>query len=261
MVKQLVSIIMPAYNCAEYIGMAISSVQCQTYVNWELIIVDDCSSDDTQKVVENFCVADSRIRYKRLAHNSGAAVARNTAVELSEGQYLAFLDSDDIWYPEKLDKQLRFMSTQRACFSCTAYEKIDETGQKLGIVVRAKQSRDYRDLLKSSPGNSTVMYDASVLGKQLIPDIRKRNDYVMWLQTIKKSKILHGFDEILSAHRIRPGSLSIKKTDLVKYHWQVYREIEKLSFFLSCKMVAYWVLKTVLKLDKERNVKGHEHTK
>jgi teichuronic acid biosynthesis glycosyltransferase TuaG len=246
--EELVSIVMPAYNCSNFIGNAIDSVIDQTYQNWELIVVDDCSTDNTAEVVKAYMSKEPRIKYYKLNKNSGAAVARNKAVDIAKGKYVAFLDSDDVWFPEKLSKQISFMNYHGYNFTCTSYTKIDEHGNYLNRTIKAKVKSDYNDILKSNPGNSTVIYNAEVLGKFKIPDIKKRNDYVMWLQVIKMAKYLYGIEEPLGSHRIRAGSLSRKKVNLVGYHWKVYREIEQLSFFKSCYLIAYWIVVTVFKL-------------
>lgn len=246
--EDLVSIIMPTYNSGEYIGRALDSVLKQTYHNWELLIVDDCSTDNTEEVVRLYMLEESRIKYHRLEKNSGAAIARNTAVTLATGRYIAFLDSDDLWYPEKLSKQIAFMKTHNYTFTCTSYTKIDENDRYLNKTINAVVESDYEGILKRNPGNSTIIYDAEVLGKFIIPDIRKRNDYVMWLQVIKKAKLLHGLTEPLGSHRVRSGSLSRKKVNLVGYHWKVYREIEQLSIIKSSYLIIYWIVVTGLKL-------------
>lgn len=226
-----VSIIMPAYNCAKYITESIASVTAQTYTNWELLIVDDASTDNTQQVVEELAKKDSRIKYIRLEKNSGAAVARNTAIEKADGRYMAFLDSDDLWYPEKLKKQLGFMQENGYSFTCTTYEWIDETGKPTGKIKKPFKRADYNlCLYYGDPiGNSTVIYDAQALGKFFVPPIRKRNDFAMWLQVLKKEKYIYGLREVLASYRSRSDSLSKKKFGLLKYQWQLYREIEKLN--------------------------------
>jgi glycosyltransferase involved in cell wall biosynthesis len=246
--EELVSIIIPAYNCEGFIGRTLESVLSQTYKNWEAIIIDDCSTDNTLDLVKSYSLKNQKIRYQKLSKNSGAAVARNAAVNLAKGKYLAFLDSDDIWFPEKLEQQIKFMQDNGYLFTCTSYNKIDSQGNDLGFIIRAKNFRNYNGVLKRNPGNSTVIYDAESLGKIIIPDIRKRNDYVMWLQVVKKAKILHGLDEVLTSHRIRTGSLSRNKVGLVYYHWKVYRKIENLSLIRSSYLIVYWIIATVFKL-------------
>lgn len=246
--EDLVSIIMPAYNCSDYIRETLESVLAQTYKNWELIIVDDCSTDNTAEIIKEYQERDTRIKYYKLSKNSGAAIARNKAIDVSKGKYMAFLDSDDIWFSEKLIKQIKFMKENKYDFTCTSYTKIDDKGNDLNRTIKAHSKLDYYGLLKNCPGNSTVIYNANKLGKFKIPDIRKRNDYVMWLSVIKKAGMLYGLEEALASHRIRKGSLSEKKVNLVRYHWKVYREIEKLSLIKSCFLIMYWIIVTVFKL-------------
>lgn len=246
--EALVSVIMPAYNCENYIDKALDSVINQTYQNWEVIVIDDCSTDNTAKVIEEYKTKDNRIKYHKLEMNSGAAIARNKAVDLATGKYLAFLDSDDLWFPQKLSKQIEFMEYNNYGFTCTSYTKIDEDGNYLNKTIVAKQKSDYDGVLKTCPGNSTVIYDAEKLGKFKIPNIKKRNDYVMWLQVIRKEKSLYGIEEPLGSHRIRTDAISSNKKSLVGYHWKVYREIEKLSLIKSICLIIYWVIATVFRL-------------
>ena len=246
--EALVSIVMPAYNCEDFIGITLDSVINQTYQNWEVIVVDDCSTDNTAKLVQEYVKKDNRIKYHKLDKNSGAAVARNKAVDLANGKYMAFLDSDDVWFPEKLTKQIGYMEENAYTFTCTSYTKINEEGKYLGRTVGVRQQSDYNDILKKNPGNSTVVYNADEIGKVKIPNIRKRNDYVMWLSVVKKAGMLYGIEEPLASHRVREGSLSKKKGNLVGYHWKVYREIEDLSFLKSSYLIIYWVVVTMFKL-------------
>lgn len=246
--EELVSIIMPAYNCGDFIGITLDSVINQSYKNWEVIVVDDCSTDNTADVVQEYIKNDNRIKYHKLEKNSGAAVARNKAVDLAAGKYMAFLDSDDVWFQEKLTKQIGFMEENDYGFTCTSYTKIDEQGEYLNRTIVAQPRRDYDGVLKTCPGNSTVIYNAKKLGKFKIPDIKKRNDYVMWLQVIKKEKYLYGIEEPLGSHRIRTEGISSNKKSLVGYHWKVYREIENLSLLKSSYLIVYWVMATVFKL-------------
>lgn len=187
MEKGLVSVITPTYNCAKFIGETIESVQAQTYQQWEMIIVDDCSTDNTKEIVDKYIKEDSRIKYFCLKNNSGAAVARTKAMELANGEYMAFLDSDDIWTEEKLKKQLAFMKKHDVAFSCTAYEQIDENGKLLNKIIKTVPKADYNRVLLDCPvGNSTVMYNVEKMGKFEVPNIRKRNDDALWLRMLKK---------------------------------------------------------------------------
>ena len=241
MIDGLVSIITPTYNCAEFIGETIESVLAQTYQNWEMVIVDDQSQDDTEEVVRGYIQRDSRIKYVKLLENSGAAVARTKAMELAEGQYMAFLDSDDLWMADKLEKQLRFMTENGHAFTCTAYEQIDETGHSQGKILRPKEKCDYNRILLDCPvGNSTVMYDVSVMGKFEVPNIRKRNDDALWMQMLKKEPHIWGMPDVLMQYRIRRNSISRNKLSVVKYHWILCRRIEHLSVLRTLFHLGYW---------------------
>ena len=191
MSEKLVSIITPTYNCAKFIARTLDSVQAQTYQNWEMIIIDDRSQDNTKEIVEGYMKDDPRIQYHLLDVNSGAAVARTTAMSLAKGSYMAFLDSDDIWMPDKLERQIRWMNDNGYAFSCTAYEQIDEDDNLLNRTIKTIKKTDYNRLLLDCPvGNSTVVYDVEKMGKFEVPNIRKRNDDALWLQMLKKEKYI-----------------------------------------------------------------------
>lgn len=243
--EKLVSIIMPTYNCAKFIGETIKSVIAQTYSNFELIIVDDCSKDNTKDVVNSF--DDERIKYYKLEKNSGAAVARTTAMNMAKGKYMAFLDSDDLWMENKLEHQLKFMKDNNYNITCTAYEQVNEDGESLNKVIKTKKKADYNRILLDCPvGNSTVMYNVEALGKFEVPNIRKRNDDALWLQMLKKEKYIYGMDEVLAKYRIRSNSISSNKLSLIKYHWQLYRDIEHLSVIRSVFHICWWGVIKVL---------------
>ena len=239
--KPLVSIITPTYNCAKFIGATIETAQAQTYANWEMIIVDDCSTDNTREVVLPYTTKEPRIKYHVLGKNSGAAVARTTAMQLAKGDYMAFLDSDDLWYPQKLEKQLEFMEKTGHAFTCTSYEQIDEEGKSLGRVIKCIAKTSYNRLLLDCPvGNSTVMYNVKKMGKFTVPNIRKRNDDALWLTMLKKEPYIWGLSEVLMKYRIRQNSISSNKWRVVKYHWQLYRDIEHLSIPRSIFHILCW---------------------
>lgn len=247
MIEDLVSVITPAYNCAAFIGETIESVLAQTYTKWEMIIVDDQSKDNTEDIVKKY--TDSRIKYKKLKKNSGAAVARTEAMRLAEGQYMAFCDSDDLWMPDKLERQLVFMKKKGYVFTCTAYEQIDEESKPLGRIITPKERCDYNRLLLDCPvGNSTVMYDVSQMGKFEVPNIRKRNDDALWLQMLKEEKYIWGMSEVLMKYRIRSNSISSNKLKVIKYHWVLYRKIENLSVPRSLFHIGYWCAIKILKI-------------
>ena len=185
-----ISILVPLYNTPkDFLKEMIDSVVNQTYQNWEMIIVDDRSQDNTREIVEEYMKNDPRIQYHLLDVNSGAAVARTTAMKLAKGSYMAFLDSDDIWTPDKLERQIHWMNDNGYAFSCTAYEQIDEEDVSLHRVIKTVKKTDYNRLLLDCPvGNSTVVYDVEKMGKFEVPNIRKRNDDALWLQMLKKEK-------------------------------------------------------------------------
>ena len=232
-VQNLVSIIMPSYNTAQYIADSIRSVQAQTYENWELLIVDDCSTDDTDGAVAPF-LADGRIRYLKNAVNSGAAVSRNYALREAKGRWIAFLDSDDLWHPEKLERQLAFMERTGCRFSYTCYEQIDEHSDPSGIMVRGPERITKRGMYRFCwPGCLTVMYDAPTVGLLQIPDIRKNNDYAMWLRVIERADCFL-LPEVLACYRRRSGSISNQSYGtLIKWHYRLFREAQGESLLCS----------------------------
>lgn len=243
--EELISIITPTYNCGKFIGETIETVLNQTYKNWEMIIVDDASKDNTEEVVSTY--KDPRIRYIRLTENSGAAIARTRAMQEAKGKYMAFLDSDDLWKSNKLEAQIKFMKENNYNFVCSSYEQIDEQGNKNGKIIKCKKKVDYNGVLLSCPvGNSTVMYNVQKLGKFEVPNIRKRNDDALWLKMLKKERYIYGQDEVLMEYRIRQNSISSNKLDLVKYHWYLYREIEHLSVFRSAFHIVVWGIIKIL---------------
>ncbi len=249
MIDGLVSIIMPTYNCGKFIAETIESIQAQTYDNWEIVIVDDCSTDNTREIVDDYISKDARIKYHCLETNSGAAVARTKSMELAEGEYIAFCDSDDLWMPDKLERQLAFMKENDCAFSCTAYEQIDEESKSLNRVIKTVKKTDYNRLLLDCPvGNSTVMYSVKKMDKFEVPNIRKRNDDALWLQMLKKEKYIWGMPDVLMRYRIRNNSISSNKLKVIKYHWILYRDIEHLSVFRSAFHIGYWCFLKVFRI-------------
>lgn len=249
--KILVSVIMPTYNCADFISESIKSVVQQTVDDWELIIVDDCSSDNTDKIVRSFQRKYENIKFIRLQENSGAAIARTKGIEVSVGKYVAFLDSDDLWDKNKLEKQLEFMQKNNALFSCTGYREINQDGSEIINKIVPPKNIDYVKALKlGNPiGNLTVMYNQEKLGKQKVPQIKKRNDFALWLKILKQTKYCFSLTDCLASYRIRSNSLSRKKMSVLKYHWELYRNFEKINFFRSTfYMVCLLVSKAKKKL-------------
>lgn len=228
----LVSIVMPTWNCARFIGESIESVRRQSYRNWELLVVDDCSSDNTEEIVMSF--GDSRIRYIRNAVNSGAAVSRNRALKEARGRWIAFLDSDDLWTADKLERQIAFMVNNGYSFSYTNYSEVDEDTRETGVCVSGPRRISVCGMFNYCwPGCLTVVYDASVIGVVQIADIKKNNDYAMWLKAIKKADCFL-LDENLAGYRKRTGSISNHSyVSLVKWHYLLFREAERQNVVLS----------------------------
>ena len=224
----LVSIIMPSYNTASFIAESIQSVLAQSYKDWELIIVDDCSPDNTDDVVKPY-LSDERIRYLKNEKNSGAAVSRNRALREAKGKWIAFLDSDDLWMPEKLQKQVRFMEKNGYHFSYTNYAEIDTEGKKNGITVTGPKRITKTGFFNYCwPGCLTVMYDRDVVGLLQIADIKKNNDYAMWLKVCRKADCYLLNEELALYRRGRVGSVSTHSIKtMIGWHYKLYREAEK----------------------------------
>ena len=232
--NELVSIITPSYNTAEYIGKTIESAQNQTYRNWEMIIVDDCSTDNTDEIVAGY-LADERIRYIKNDCNSGAAVSRNRALKEARGKWIAFLDSDDLWHPQKLEKQIRFMDRGKYHFSYTSYEEIDEEDNLLGVRVTGPERITKKGMYNYCyPGCLTVMYDADYIGLVQIKDIKKNNDYAMWLEICQKADCWL-LDENLAMYRKRAGSISRNSIkNMIGWHYKLWNEAEGKNPVTSC---------------------------
>ena len=225
--KDLVSIIMPSYNTAPYIRNTIQSVLEQTYQNWELIIVDDCSEDNTDDVVA--AIKDDRIKYFHNDRHSGAAVSRNRALREAKGRWMAFLDSDDLWMPEKLEKQISFMESNGYSFSYTKYQELDVDGNSTGVIITGPKKVTGTGMFNYCwPGCLTVMSDRNVIGLIQIEDIKKNNDYAMWLKVCRKADC-YLLEENLGKYRKgRTGSVSTCSTKtMIGWHYKLFKEAEK----------------------------------
>ena len=232
-----VSIITPSWNSEKYIEKTIESVQKQTYMNWEMIVVDDCSTDRTVEIVEKISEEDPRVRIIRQEVNGGAAKARNRSLCEAKGRYIAYLDADDIWKPTKLEKQVEFMKANHCGFSCASYEVIDDEGRALNKEVHMLPSVDYVGFLTNNLLQTVgIMADTSIIDKKylVMPDIRRRQDAATWLQVLKAGYKCYGIDEVLAEYRRAENSLSSNKVKAVKGVWNLYRDIEKLSLPFSC---------------------------
>lgn len=231
----LVSIITPAYNSADLIAETIESILAQTFTDWELLITDDCSKDNTVEIVKSYAEKDSRIKLFQLEKNGGGGVARNNSIAQAQGRYIAFCDSDDCWYPTKLEKQLAFMQQQDCALSYSSYMTCDERGTINGIIV-APNTVTYKSSLKDNKiACLTGMYDSEKVGKVFLPLIRKRQDWGLWIKVLSKCQKAEGIKEPLALYRLREGSISSNKFDLIKYNVGLYQEVlgwSKLRAFL-----------------------------
>lgn len=237
--KALVSVIMPAYNAAGFIAESIRSVQQQTFKDWELLVIDDASTDETSNVVEELKAEDPRIKLHILPTNQGAGFSRNIGIKAATGDYISFLDADDLWKPHKLETQLGVMTTEnvQVCFS--SYELINEQGKSLQKQIKALQFLSFEKLKKANYiGNLTGMYNASKLGKIYCPLIRKRQDWGLWLLAVEKAGFAKGIQEPLAVYRERENSISGNKIEMLQYNYRVYREVLEYSSLKSL----FWML-------------------
>lgn len=246
----LVSIITPSYNCARFVSETIESIRNQTYQNWELLITDDCSTDETCRIIESYANKDNRIKLFKLPKNSGAGVARNNSIKEASGKFIAFCDSDDRWKPEKLQVQLEFMCNKNIDVCYSSYLTCDEDGNNTGIVICPSKIK-YKDILfDDSMGCLTCIYDAEKTGKVYMPDIRKRQDWAMKILLLQKSQFALGIKDTLAYYRVRTGSLSQNKFNLVKYNVRVYKEVLRMNlvsawFFFFFIFMPNYILKKI----------------
>ncbi len=230
----MVSIITPFYNAEKYLAESIQSVLIQTYTQWELLLIDDCSTDKSASIALKFTKADSRIKLFTLGKNSGTGIARNIGIEQAKGNKIAYLDADDRWKPHKLSTQLEFMekSQIRICYS--SYTLIHESGRMLGKDVKALPMINFKKLLRANYiGNLTAIYDVEKLGKTYAPIIRKRQDWALWLDLVKKVGSAYGISESLAFYRVREDSISSNKWTMLRYNFAVYHTHLKYSFLKS----------------------------
>lgn len=223
--ESLVSIITPAFNSEKYILQTIASVREQTHKNWEMIIIDDGSTDKTVSLIEEIQKDENRIILLCLDENGGPGIARNEGLKLAKGKYISFLDADDLWLPKKLEIQLKFLKSKNLHFTFSFYDCIDEDGNLLGKRITAPNPLTYKDLLSSNfIGNLTGIYDADFFGKLPVSPIRRRQDWMLWLDILKKIKVAYPVPDSLAQYRIRKDSISNSKILLLKYNFQVYHK-------------------------------------
>lgn len=248
MQDNLVSIITPVYNAERFIKDTVISVINQTYKDWEMILVDDCSIDNSQKIIQEISSKDKRIRYIKLKQNSGAAVSRNRAISEAKGRYIAFLDSDDIWMNNKLETQLLFMKKNNIGFSFTNYQVMKESGELINRIIRTPSKINYNEYLKNTIiGCLTVVVDRKICGDFRMVNIRKNQDMATWLSILKKGIVAYGIDENLATYRLVDGSISNNKVKAIKSVWSTYRDIEKFNIPKSIFCLSSYALNAIKK--------------
>ena len=247
----LISIITPTYNSQEEIEETYLSIKSQTYSNWEWLVTDDCSEDDTFNILNELSANDERIKIFRNKNNLGAAHSRNNSIVHSSGDYLAFIDSDDLWLPSKLENQLSFMVGNDVDFSFTAYELINEDGLKFGKIVDSHLNSPvyYEDMLrkKATLGCSTVMLRKSAFNDLSMPLIRTGQDYALWLKLLKAGGGAHVLNSVLTQYRILPDSISRNKFKKAKRQWEIYRKIENLGLLKSLECFFFYAWRAVFR--------------
>ncbi len=248
MIEGLVSIVTPSYNSEQFVSDTIKSVLDQTYHDWELLIIDDCSKDHTVAIIQAFVDIDERIRLFPLKQNVGAAAARNIALEYAQGQYVAFLDSDDVWLPEKLAEQLAFMKTHKYAFTYSAYYTMSESGEKTGHIIKVPKSLSYNQYLCNTIiGCLTVVIDRELTGDFRMPLIKSSHDMALWLLIMKRGFNAYGLHKVLAGYRLVSTSNTAKKWKAARDVWRVYREIESLSLIHAAYCFCGYAMNAVIK--------------
>lgn len=249
MVSELVSIIVPVYNVEKLIKETMDSVLAQTYPHWELLLVEDGSKDNSAGIIMDYIAekGDNRIRLIRQPSNQGAARARNRGLEEARGRYISYLDADDLWVPEKLEKQIEFMKEKDAAFSFTGYEFADENGIGLGKIVRVPETLSYRQALSNTTiFTTTVMFDTEKISKELLemPQI-KSEDTALWWKVLRTGCVAYGLDENLARYRRAGRTLSSNKLEAIRRIWNLYRKAEGLSLIRSMWHFCFWAARAV----------------
>ena len=245
----LVSIIVPVYNAENFIEETMDCVSAQTYTNWELLLVEDCSSDNTVTIIQQYLekTRDDRIRLIRQPSNLGAARARNRGLREANGRYVAYLDADDLWVPEKLEKELAFMKEKGAAFAFTGYEFADENGKGMGKIVHVPEKLTYRQALSNTTiFTTTVMFDLQQLSReQLEMPIMKSEDTALWFKVLRSGVTAYGLDENLVKYRRAGKSLSSNKLEALRRIWNLYRRAEGMNVINSAWHFCFWALRAV----------------
>lgn len=244
----LVSIITPSYNAEKFISKTIDSVINQTYLNWEMIIVDDCSTDNTISIIKSICSQENRIIFIENKKNVGAAETRNIALKKAKGNFIAFLDSDDIWFHKKLENQINFMLEKSIPISFTSYQLINEKGQTLNKVINAVDSISYKEYLKNTIiGMSTSMINTSLVKPFRFENIRTRQDTMLWITLLKRGHVAYGIKEVLVKYTVRSNSISANKYKAAAKVWDLYYNMEKMNFIKSSYYFMFYMFNAIKK--------------
>lgn len=244
--KELVSIVVPVYNSNEFIRDTIENVLEQTYTNWELILVNDCSTDNSKKIIEEYS-SDRRIQLINNKKNSGAAIARNRGIEFSKGKFIAFLDADDLWEKDKLEKQIKFMKENKYDFTFTGYEFVNKEGKRTGKIVNVPRRMTYKQALKNTTiFTSTVIVNVQNIGKTVLkmPNV-KSEDTATWWWLLKNNILAYGLNENLTRYRRSKGTLSSNKIEAIKRIWNLYRSVEKLNICFSAYNFCFYAINAI----------------
>lgn len=246
--EALVSIITPTFNSGKFISETIKSVQNQTHKNWEMLIVDDGSSDNTIEIVNKIANQDKRIQFFPQKQNVGPAKARNIGIANAKGNFMTFVDADDIWFPKFIENSIQTIKNTNIHFVFSSYKRSNENLEFVYSDFIVPEKVTYTDILKTNSISClTAFIDIEVLGKKTMPEIFKRQDMGLWLQYLKEIPFAYGIKETQAIYRIRQNSLSRNKSKLLKYQWQFYREVEKLNVFQSIYYMVQWMYRGFIK--------------
>ena len=246
--EPLVSIITPVYNAERFLSDTIKSVQNQTYKNWEILLIDDCSKDNSAQIIKEFQKYDNRIKYIKLKKNSGASVSRNEGIRNAKGRFIAFVDSDDVWKSEKLEIQIKYMLKENLGFTFTSYRYMKENGELTNKIAKAPSKINYNGLLKNTIiGCSTVVIDREIVDYFEMPLVRRGQDTATWLQILRKEKYAYGIEQDLVNYRLVGESLSSNKIIALKRTWNTYRNVEKLGLLKSSYVFCFYVFNAIKK--------------
>ncbi|WP_195500772.1 glycosyltransferase family 2 protein [Bacteroides clarus] len=247
----LVSVIVPCYNAVPYIIEAIESVISQSYTDWEMLIIDDCSSDNSASIIQNYCAIDNRIKYYKTKESSGSpTLPRNIGIENAMGRYIAFLDSDDVWLPNKLEEQLKLFDKSKAAIAYSNYEKITESGEREQRIIKAPAEVSYKQLLLGNViGCLTAIYDTDKTGKVYFSE-HAHEDYIMWLSILKRGYIAKNTNTVTALYRVRNRSVSSNKLKAIFWQWSIYVNVEKTGYLKAVYYFVNYAYRAFLKILK-----------